>query len=203
MRLNIIVFFFFFFIKYSYGVNDKQFWTSTNFEAKLPHFFNLELEQGFKLTDQASPFKQNFFELSLSYKIFDNLNINIPYRFIILKDKTRHRLSFGGSYKLVIKPISMGYRIKYQRTNESGESSKNLIRNKFTIEYKLNKIIEPYISWELFYDKTRNDYFSNNRVSIGFSFSNLPQKNSLKIFYIIKKEGTTKSNIIGLSYRNI
>lgn len=90
--------------------------------------------------------------------------------------------------------------MKYQRTNENGAPFKDLIRNKFIVEYKLNKRIEPYVSWELFYDKTSKDYFSNNRVSIGFSFSNLPQKNSLKIFYIIKKEGTTKSNIIGLSY---
>jgi len=51
---------------------------------------------------------------------------------------------------------------------------------------------------------TNNDQFDEYRVSFGFSLD-LPGKNSIKIFYIFKKEDIAKSNpdeinVFGMSY---
>ena len=204
-RLNIGFWLFFLFIQCSYGLDDNQSWTSIGFETKLPYSLKLEFEQELRLKDQLSTFNQTFSEVSLSYKVFDGLNINIPYRYAIFDDKVKQRLSFSGSYKYSFKPISLKYRARFQRTNEKEKNAKDLIRNKFTIEYKLDKKIEPYVSGELFHlFNTDNDQLDEYRVSFGFAVD-LPRKNSIKIFYMYKKEDIIKSspdeiNVFGLAY---
>jgi len=157
------------------------------------------------LKDQLSTFNQTFSEVSLSYKVFDGLKIDIPYRYAIFEDKIKQRLSFSGSYKYSFKPISLKYRTKFQRTYEKEKTPEDLIRNKFTFEYKLSKKIEPYVSGELFHlFNTDNDQFDEYRVSFGFAVD-LPRKKSIKIFYTYKKEDITKSspdeiNVFGVAY---
>jgi len=193
-------------IQSSYGLDDNQSWTSVGFEKKLPYSFKLQFEQELRLEDQLSTFKQTFSEFSLSYSVFKGFKIEIPFRYMTYKDKTKQRVSFGGSYKYSFKPVSLKHRTKYQRTYEKGEIPEELIRNKFSIMYGLNKKIEPYVSGELFHlYNTDNDQFDEYRVSLGVAVD-LPGKNSIKIFYIYKKEDITKSspdevNVFGLGYK--
>jgi len=204
-RLNIGFWLFFLFIQCSYGLDDNQSWTSIGFETKLPYSLKLEFEQELRLKDQLSTFNQTFSEVSLSYEIFDGLKIDIPYRYAIYEDKIKRRLSFSGSYKYSFKQISLKYRTKFQRTYEKEKTPEELIKNKFTIEYKLGKKIEPYVSGELFHlYNTDNDQLDEYRVSFGFAVD-LPRKNSIKIFYMYKKEDIIKSspdeiNVFGLAY---
>jgi len=192
-------------IQSSYGLDDNQSWTSVGFEKKLPYSFKLQFEQELRLEDQLSTFKQTFSEFSLSYSVFKGFKIEIPFRYMTYKDKTKQRVSFSGSYKYSFKPVSLKYRTKYQTTYEKGEIPEELIRNKFSIMYRLNKKIEPYVSGELFHlYNTENDQFDEYRVSLGVAVD-LPGKNSIKIFYIYKKEDITKSspdevNVFGLGY---
>ena len=213
VQLNIGYWLFFLFIQCSYGLNDNQSWTKISFEKKLPHSFKLELAQGLRLKGQLSTFNQAFFEVSLSYKDSNGLRINIPYRYTIFEDKIKHRLSFGALYQYSFEPVSLKYHIKFYRLYENGEPHGedgallgDLIRNKFTFKYKLGKKVNPYISGELFHlYNTNYDQFDEYRVSFGISLD-LPGKNSMKIFYIFKKEDITKSNpdevnVFGISYR--
>ena len=130
-------------VQCSYGANDNQSWTKISIEKKIPFSLKLELAQGLRLKDYVSTFNQAFFELSLSYKDSNGLKINIPYRYTIFENKIKHRLSFGASYQYSFKPVNLKYRIKYYRLysngehlGEDGETLGDLIRNKFTIEYK-------------------------------------------------------------------
>jgi len=193
-------------IQSSYGLDDNQSWTSVGFEKKLPYSFKLQFEQELRLDNQLSTFKQTFSEFSLSYSVFKGFKIELPFRYMAYKDKTKQRVSFSGSYKYSFKPVSLKHRTKYQRTYEKGEIPEELIRNKFSIMYRLNKKIEPYVSGELFHlYNTENDQFDEYRVSLGVAVD-LPGKNSIKIFYIYKKEDITKSspdevNVFGLGYK--
>ena len=204
-RITVGYWLFFLFIQSSYGLDDNQSWTSIGFEKKLPYSLKLEFEQELRLKDQLSTFNQTFSEVSLSYRVFDGLNIKIPYRYAIFDDKVKQRLSFSGSYKYSFKPISLKYRAKFQRTNEKEKNAKDLIRNKFTIEYKLDKKIEPYVSGELLHlYKTDQRPLDECRVSFGVTVD-LPRKKSIKIFYTYKKEDITKSspdeiNVFGVAY---
>ena len=204
-RLNSRYWLFFILLQWSYGIDDNESWTSIGFETKLPYSLNLEFEQGLRLKEQLSTFKQTFSEALLSYKVFDGLRIFIPFRYAIFEDKIKQRLSFGGSYKYNLKPVSLKHRTKFQRIYENGEFPDDLIRNKFSIKYRLNKKIEPYVSGELFHlYNTENDQLDQYRVSLGVAVD-LPGKKSIKIFYIYEKEDITKSNpdvinVFGLGY---
>ena len=213
VQLNIGYWLFFLFIQCSYGLNNNQSWTKISFEKTLPHSLRLELAQGLRLNSQLSTFNQAFLEVSLSYKDSNGLKINIPYRYTIFEEKIKHRLSIGVLYQYSFEPVRLKYHIKFYRLYENGESHGedgallgDLIRNKFSIKYKLGKKVNPFISGELFHlDNTNNDQFDEYRVSFGFHLD-LPRKNSMKIFYIFKKEDITKSNpdeinVFGMSYR--
>ena len=212
-QLNIGYWLFFLFIQCSYGLNDNQSWTKISFEKKLPHSIKLELAQGLRLKSQLSTFNQAFFEVSLSYKDSNGLRINIPYRYTIFEDKIKHRLSFGALYQYSFEPVILKYHIKFYRLYENGESDGedgaplgDLIRNKFTIKYKSGKKINPYISGGLFnLYNTDNNPLDEFRASFGIEVD-LPRKNSIKIFYIFKKEDIAKLNpdeinVFGISYR--
>jgi len=193
------------FIPCVYGTDDNELWTSVSIEKKLPYSLKLEFEQELRLDDQLSTFKQTFSELSLSYKVFDGFSLQIPFRYSTYKDKIKQRLSFGGSYRYSFKPMSLKYRTRFQRTFEEGEITEDLIRNKFTIEYKLDKNIEPYVSSELFHSYSEDPVqFDEYRISFGLRVD-IMERSSIKIFYIFKKEDLTKSDpdeigVFGLAY---
>ena len=193
-------------IQSSYGLDDNQSWTSVGFEKKLPYSFKLKFEQELRLKDQLSTFKQTFSEFSLSYTVFKGFKIELPFRYMTYKDKTKQRVSFGGSYKYSFKPVSLKHRTKYQRTYEKkGKIPEELIRNKFSIMYRLNKKIEPYVSGEFIQLLNAQNYpLDETRFSFGLTYE-LPKKNSIKIFYTLKNEDKTKNNpdeigVFGLSY---
>jgi len=192
------------FIPCVYGADDNESWTSIGFERKLTSSLKLEFKQELKLEDQASTFKQTLSEISFSYQVFDGLRIQIPYRYSTYEDKIKQRLSFGGSYRYSFKPMSLKYRIRFQRTIEEGENPEDLIRNKFTIEYKLDKTIEPYVSSELFHSYSEDPVqFDEYRISFGLTVD-IMERSSIKIFYIFKKEDLNKSpdeiGVFGLAY---
>ena len=204
-RINIGYFLLYLFIQYSFGIDDTHAWTSIGFEKNLPHSLSLEFEQELRIKDRLSTFSQTISEVALSYKVIDGLNISIPYRYAVFDDKIKQRLSLGASYKYKFNPISLKYRTKLQRSFEKEKTHEYLIRNKLIIEYKLRKRIEPYCSGELFhkFNKSNNE-LDEYRVSFGLAVD-LPQKSSIKIFYIFKKEDLTKTNpdkinVFGLSY---
>ena len=192
-------------IQSSYGLDDNQSWTSVGFEKKLPYSFKLQFEQELRLDNQLSTFKQTFSEFSLSYSVFKGFKIELPFRYMTYKDKTKQRVSFSGSYKYSFKPISLKHRTKYQRTYEKGETPDELIRNKLSINYRLNKKIEPYVSGEFIQLLDATNYpLDETRFSFGLTYE-LPKKNSMKIFYTLKNEDKTKKNpdeigVFGLSY---
>ena len=192
-------------IQSSYGLDDNQSWTSVGFEKKLPYSFKLQFEQELRLDNQLSTFKQTFSEFSLSYSVFKGFKIELPFRYMTYKDKTKQRVSFSGSYKYSFKPVSLKHRTKYQRTYEKGEIPEELIRNKLSINYRLNKKIEPYVSGEFIQLLDATNYpLDETRFSFGLTYK-LPKKKSIKIFYTLKNEDKTKKypdeiGVFGLSY---
>ena len=80
-----------------------------------------------------------------------------------------------------------------------------MVRNKFTYEHEINNKYEPFLSFEILspYDKEVKNV-DDYRISFG-SEINLPNKTSLKLYYIFQKEGLLeqnlmKNNIIGITY---
>ena len=149
-------------------------------------------------------FRQTFTEATISYKVTDGLKLLLPLRYAILEDKIKKRISFGGTYKYKFNDYTMRYKSRYQRVYEKDEDLEDLIRNKFTIQYKSNKDIDPFVSYEIF-NPSNSDVGEMNeyRLSVGGAID-LPKKKSAKIYYLYKIENLDKKNsevlnIIGLS----
>ena len=187
------------------AADDTESWSSIGFETKLPYSLELELEQSLRLKDQMSSFKQTFTQVSIAYEIIDGMKIFVPIRYAIFEDKTKQRISAGGSYKYDLKPLSFKYRSKFQMTFEEDEPSRELVRNKFSIDYKINKKFKSYISGEIFHLYDLDQYqYDEYRISTGMNMS-IKKKRQLKIFYTYKLEDLTRSrknqiNTFGIGY---
>ena len=187
------------------AADDTESWSSIGFETKLPYSLELELEQGLRLKDQMSSFKQTFTQVSIAYEIIDGMKIFVPIRYAIFEDKTKQRISAGGSYKYDLKPLSFKYRSKFQMAFEEDEPTRELVRNKFSIDYKINKKFKSYISGEIFHLYDLDQYqYDEYRISTGMNMS-IKKKRQLKIFYTYKLEDLTRSrknqiNTFGIGY---
>ena len=204
-QLNLGKFYFIFLCPFLLGAQDTESWNSIGFEKKLPSSFRIELKQSLRLKKNLSSFKQTFTEISISRKVFDKFKIFLPLRYAVYKDKTKERLSLGGSYKYSRKPLAFKYRLKFQRTYLEKIFSDNIIRNKISIVYKINKKLNSYMSGEVFHLQEYEEYiFDEYRVSFGLDI-NLPNKKAMRVFYTYKMEDLKKSNpdqinILGIAY---
>ena len=192
-------------LNFTFGSNENQTWSSFNFKFDAPFSTKLNIEQSLRFEDNLSHFKQTFTELSLSYKINDLINIYIPYRFSIYKNKTKNRISFGSSIKLNKKKIRTKYRLKFQNVKEPDKTIEITFRNKFTISYKINKKVIPFIAYEIFnpYEQ-RMMGIDETRILLGSQIK-INKKRYIKFYYIHKKEDLLKAKnnslyILGLDY---
>ena len=186
------------------GSDDFESRNTISYQVKLPQSFKIDFEQSLRLRGNQFSFRQTFTEATISYKVTDGLKLILPLRYAIFKDKVKNRISFGGTYKYKFNDYTMRYKSRYQRVYEKDEDLEDLIRNKFTIQYKSNKDIDPFFSYEIFNPFNSgvgemNEY----RLSIGGAID-LPKKKSAKIYYLYKIEDLDKKNsevlnIIGLS----
>lgn len=186
------------------GADDFESRNTISYQVKLPQSFKIDFEQSLRLRGNQFSFRQTFTEATISYKVTDGLKLILPLRYAIFEDKIKKRISFGGTYKYKFNDYTMRYKSRYQRVYEKDEDLEDLIRNKFTMQYKSNKDIDPFVSYEIFNPFNSglgemNEY----RLSVGGAID-LPKKKSAKIYYQYKIEDLDKKNsevlnIIGLS----
>ena len=175
-----------------------------SFRVKLPHSLKIDIEQSLRLRGNEFSFRQTFTEATISYKVTESLKILLPVRYAILEEKIKRRISFGGSYKYKFNDYTISYKSRFQRVYEKNKDSDELIRNKYTLQYKSNKDIDPFCSYEIF-NPFNSDIGEMNEYRISFGAEiDLPKKKSVKIYYQYKVEDLNKKNsevlnIVGLS----
>jgi len=193
------------FIQLLVGADDFESRNTISFQLKLPHSFKVDFEQSLRLRGNKFSFRQTFTEAAISYKVSDDLKIFLPVRYAIFEDNIKKRISFGGTYKYKFNDYTIRYKSRYQRVYEKDEDLEDLIRNKFTIQYKSNKDIDPFFSYEIF-NPFNSDVGEMNEYRLSFGADiDFPKKKSLKIYYTYKIEDLDKKNpevlnIVGLSF---
>jgi len=175
-----------------------------SFKVKLPHSVRIDFEQSLRLRGNEFSFRQTFTEATISYKVTEGLKILLPVRYAIFEEKIKKRISFGGSYKHKLNDYTLSYKTRIQRVYEKNKDLDELIRNKYMLQYKSNKDIDPFCSYEMF-NPFNSDIGKMNEYRISFGAEiDLPKKKSAKIFYQYKVENLNKKNpeilnVIGLS----
>ena len=195
----------FFILNNSFAKVDSESWSSMGFGITLPYSLKLDLEQSLRLKDNSSSFKQTFTETIISYYMFKKVKVFIPVRYAVFKNKIKKRISLGASYKQNFKIISCRYRSMLQRTYQHEKIFNPLIRNKFTLSFKINKKLRPYLSQEFSHLLKSGQFnYDEFRLSIGARI-NLGKKRETKIFYTQKIEGLSnknqdRTNVFGIAY---
>ena len=197
--------FFLLFSRSLYGAYDFESRNTISYGFKLPYSIKLDCEQSLRLSGKEQSFKQTFTELTFKYEIIDDLSVIIPIRYAIFDDKVKSRITFGGVYKIGMKPIKIRFKTRYQSTHEKDKDPDELYRNKIYAHYRLNKKFEPFFTYEVFHPANSNDNSLNEyRFSLGTDFD-LPRKRSLKLYYQFKvedlnKKSPDKAHILGLTF---
>ena len=187
------------------GADEFELRNTISFKYKLPYSFRLDVEQSLRSRSEKLKFKQTFSEVTISYKLFENVKVFIPLRYAVFDDKIKKRISLGYSFKYKINELITRYKSRYQAGYEEGETAEEVFRNKLYLYYKLNKKLTPFFSYEIFNLLNSgvgemNEY----RLSVGVDIG-LPKKKSAKIYYQYKIEDLDKKNseilnVIGLSF---
>ena len=199
MRMKLKISLIFLILNIIYGKNDFHSWSSVNLELKIVPKLKFKLEQSLRFKSNLSEFNQTFSEFSLAYQLNDIFKISVPYRYVIYKEKTKHRLSISSSSKLDKSALSYRYRFKFQGSKKTDKDIEYVLRNKVLFSYKINKKYRPFIFFEYF-----NPYESEilkveeYRFSIG-SQINLKNKKSCKIYYLFKREDLLKNKTVNVN----
>ena len=187
-----------------FAEDDFESRNTISLKVKLPHSLKINLEQSLRLRGNEFSFRQTFTQATISYKVTEGLKILLPVRYAIFEEKIKRRISFGGSYKHKLNDYTFSYKSRIQRVYEKNKDLDELIRNKYTLQYKSNKDIEPFCSYEMF-NPFSSDIGKMNEYRISFGVEiDLPKKKSAKIFYQYKVENLSKKNpeilnVVGLS----
>ena len=197
--------FFLLFSRLLYGAEDFESRNTISYGFKLPYSIKLDCKQSLRLSGKEQSFKQTFTELTFKYEIIDDLSVIIPIRYAIFDDKVKSRITFGGVYKIGMKPIKIRFKSRFQSTYEKDKDPDELYRNKIYAHYRLNKKFEPFFTYEVFHPADSNNNSLNEyRFSLGTDFD-LPRKRSLKLYYQFKiedlnKKSPDKAHIMGLTF---
>ena len=178
---------------------DAAFWPG----IKLSHPFNDKLKETVfiqeRIENNISKHDNIFFDFCTSYQIFKNLDAEAAYVYVnhVNSDNShsnQHQFYFDFVWK---QKISKRFKFKYTpqfqmqwtdiNTSPNGKISENFLRNKFALEYRLKKRIQPFVFIEFRSNVTRQPfYFNRTRYSAGTTF-HLHKKIDIDVYYMLQR----------------
>lgn len=183
-------------LSFSQVISDAKFWTGISVSKKIDDF-KFAISEEYRRSENFSQTDKIFTELDASYQFFKDFTAGITYRFN--QDRNieqggfdfNHRFNFDLGYEYKISDIELSLRTRYQVGKDTYESSK-LNRNKLAIKYKFNEKLDPYLSYELFYQFNDVRAFNRYRIELGTKFE-LNKKSSLKFGYLYENKFNRKN----------
>ncbi|MBX7109164.1 MAG: DUF2490 domain-containing protein [Chitinophagales bacterium] len=185
---------------------DFQTWTSAQINKKISKKIDLQLSQELRLKNNSTQLGTTFTEAGCKYKVRKQLDVAASYRFIVAQDAVSHRVSLDVSYEVEAGHWSAEPRLRYLHQIQHDQPAENYIRPKLSVNYRINKRWEPYVSGELFYHAFYNEgnEFDQYRLSAGFEYS-FTKQHAVKLYYLLTQEmnvnNALQRHIAGLSYK--
>jgi hypothetical protein len=152
---------------------DLGLWTHISLEKKITDKFELNFEEEFRFDKNVSHLNRFLSEVSGKYAFNDYYALSLDYRFSIFTNEGfGNRLSLGNQLSFEKKDFTFKYKLNLQADLSLQEPLEYKIRNKFGIDYKINKKWSVGASGELFYSFYYYDNLLDRyRVSAGFDYS--------------------------------
>lgn len=190
-------------------VSDAKLWTGISISKKV-NDFEFSFSEELRFDENFSHVDKVFSEIGAGYKINKSFSVALNYRFNRDNDYSNenydllHRIDFGATYKKKLNDFRFSFRTKIQIKSASlNENNPTVSRNKFSVKYKLNKKITPFVSYEFYYQFNNENIINRTRTSFGSSFE-LNDKSSIKLFYMFENRfnvnNLKKNHVYGISY---
>ncbi|MFT4521584.1 MAG: hypothetical protein ACI8ZN_000521 [Bacteroidia bacterium] len=199
-------------------VQDLELWSAVEVKYKLNKRWSFQLEEQWRLKDNARITDQYFTELSATRTFKKKLFVTIGGRYIGENDnvgkiqgyENHLRWMFDLGYKQKMNRFELQGRVRYQTKNELGISKEegdladNTLRFKLASEYNIPKWkFDPELSGEIFRDVSDLKDFSKFRFTVGTSYS-FKKLGKLAAFYRLEKQLNTTypktTNIVAVKY---
>ena len=186
---------------------DTEFWPSAELRYNASKKFRFSVEQQLRLNQGASQFKTTFTEAGLRYRLSRYFRVRANYRLIVRPNDTRQRISGDLliRYRKKKFPLRLNYRLRYQVLYRGqGRNAINYFRNKLAVSYNASKLVDPFVSGELYYRIwNKSNEFQKYRLDFGLDWR-LGQKCDLSTFYRFQKEINVNNpaldHVIGIGY---
>jgi hypothetical protein len=195
--------------------NDAALWLSYNLEKKLSAKTSLMINPELRFNENMTELGNAFIDVGLGYKLTKQFRVSASYRLSQLKRLdntygTRHRYYADVTYKTKFGKVGFSYRLRMQQQyyqynrSDNGHNSNNAIRNKIQFKYNLEKRYTPFLSAELWYQKTyKYSNFNRLRISGGIDYE-INKLSGVTATYIYQTrfniEDPRTDYIISLSY---
>jgi predicted porin len=148
-------------------------------------------------------------EVKLDYSLFKPLTLSGSYSFSYLSEQPeqlgesddensdKHKISADVEFKpeRFDNDLRLSNRFRYQYTTIDNSKTREYLRNKLTLDYKISKKMNPYIAIEPYYNLNSSDIHLV-RLYLGNEFSF--KKSKLELYYIAEKR--EKNDQIDLQY---
>jgi len=182
-------------------INDVGLRLSVSAEKKLNSRFTLSAKVLARQVENFTLLNRVYVRGGLKVKLSKNLMTELrlyymPTRKGYQEMRDNFRYSLALVYKAKItRRLSFSDRVAYQTTTNYlmnsqllDEKLAGVIRNRYTLSYKLNRRSEPYIKEELLWQVVgkKERYFARNRVYLGYEYL-LTEKLSLDAYFIYER----------------
>jgi long-subunit fatty acid transport protein len=197
------------FISNAQVVSDAKQWTSISVSKKI-NKFKFSLGEDIRFDENISHLDKFFTELGAQYKITKGFYVGLNYRYSRNNDyetsnyNMYHRIDFALTYKVKLDKFRFSFRTKFQTKKDlPEENNPTFNRNKFTINYKLDNPITPFVSYEFYYQFNDEKIINRSRISLGSKYA-INDNNTIKLFYLYENRFNTRNlrhnHIWGVSY---
>ncbi|MCB9426386.1 MAG: DUF2490 domain-containing protein [Flavobacteriales bacterium] len=202
-------------------VRDLEAWGSTAIKWEATKKFSLELEEQFRLKEDASQTDLYFTQLGVSYKINKHFDVGFSGRYITENDNQGKKQGYNHffrynidvSYKHKLQRFGLKYRLRYQNKNELGVSElegdypDTRLRFMTAIDYNIKKTKwTPSVAAELFRKDRKGEpvELDKFRLTVGMDYE-FKKMGELGFFYRMERDLNATypktTNILGLGYK--
>src|SRR4030042_6271708 len=168
-----------------------------------------DIEEQMRFNNDISRLNIAYTEGGFLYELNKSISFKANFRYIYdPHSHNRYRYSGDFTYGWSKKgfPLDFKYRLRFQRIiEEHTRKSESYFRNKFSADYNLTKIVDPFIAFESYFKLSNVNKFTTSRYIIGLEWK-LFDNIDLESFYMIEDEfGEKNPKInkvlgIGLTY---
>ena len=150
-------------------ISDDQLWTGAKLRLRMNKKLRFDIEEQVRFNNDISRLNVTFTEGSILYEITKRISIKGNFRYIY-DPESHNALRYSGdlAYDWSKKgfPLDLKYRLRFQRrVEEHTRDIDSYFRNKFSADYNLSKLVDPFIAYESYF---KLDYINKFTVNRGF-----------------------------------